>query len=288
MFSRLGAWCCRRRGRVVVAWLVVLVGLGVVAGGVGPKFRTTFDLPNVESRQGFDILSEKFDGMGAGDNGTIVFQSANGFSPQEKKSVSVFLSKVGQLKNTSVADPFAEGGELQVSVQPGVEGTIAIAPIEVDRLDIKDREKWAEEVRSLAPRMAGLNTYFGGQMFDKVKAPSSRAGVAVQSALAQLGVPYQFARSSPGVAFDCSGLTKYAWAQAGVSLPHYSKAQYELGPRIPIQAVQPGDLIFSRTPIGHVAIYIGNGKMVHAPRRGDVVKVGAVPWERVVGITRPG
>ena len=158
---------------MVVAWLVVLVGLGVVAGGVGPKFRTTFDLPNVESRQGFDILSEKFDGMGAGDNGTIVFQSANGFSPQEKKSVSVFLSKVGQLKNTSVADPFAEGGELQVSVQPGVEGTIAIAPIEVDRLDIKEREKWAEEVRSLAPRMAGLNTYFGGQMFDKVKAPSS-------------------------------------------------------------------------------------------------------------------
>ncbi|NDA03004.1 MAG: NlpC/P60 family protein, partial [Burkholderiaceae bacterium] len=47
--------------------------------------------------------------------------------------------------------------------------------------------------------------------------------------------------------------------------------------------MQPGDLIFSRTPIGHVAIYIGNGKMVHAPRRGDVVKVGAVPWERVVG-----
>jgi cell wall-associated NlpC family hydrolase len=122
----------------------------------------------------------------------------------------------------------------------------------------------------------------------KVKAPSSKAGVAVQAALGQLGVPYQFARSSPGVAFDCSGLTKYAWAQAGVSLPHYSKAQYQLGPRIPIQAVQPGDLIFSRTPIGHVAIYIGNGKMVHAPRRGDVVKVGAVPWERVVGITRPG
>jgi len=122
----------------------------------------------------------------------------------------------------------------------------------------------------------------------KVKAPSSRAGVAVQAALGQLGVPYQFARSSPGVAFDCSGLTKFAWAQAGVSLPHYSKAQYQMGPRIPIQAVQPGDLIFSRTPIGHVAIYIGNGKMVHAPRRGDVVKVGAVPWERVVGITRPG
>ena len=152
---------------------MVLVGLGAVAGGVGPKFRTTFDLPNVESRQGFDILSEKFDGMGAGDNGTIVFRSANGFSPKEKAAVSAFLAKVGDLKDTTVKDPFGEGGQLQVSVQPGVEGTIAIAPVEVGRLDIKDREKWAEDVRSLAPKAAGLQTYFGGQMFDKVKAPSS-------------------------------------------------------------------------------------------------------------------
>ena len=122
----------------------------------------------------------------------------------------------------------------------------------------------------------------------KVKAPSSRAGTAVKAALSQIGVPYQYARSVPGVAFDCSGLTKYAWGQAGVGLPHYSRAQYQLGPRIPVAAIQPGDLIFSRTPIGHVAIYIGNGKMVHAPRRNDVVKIGAVPWERVVGVTRPG
>jgi cell wall-associated NlpC family hydrolase len=122
----------------------------------------------------------------------------------------------------------------------------------------------------------------------KVKAPSSRAGTAVKAALSQIGVPYQYARSVPGVAFDCSGLTKYAWGQAGVGLPHYSRAQFQLGPRIPVAAIQPGDLIFSRTPIGHVAIYIGNGKMVHAPRRNDVVKIGAVPWERVVGVTRPG
>jgi len=154
-------------------WLVVLVGLGAVAGGVGPKFRTTFDLPNVESRQGFDVLSEKFDGMGAGDNGTIVFRSANGFSPEEKAAASEFLAKVEDLKNTSVKDPFADGSVGQVSARPGVEGTIAIAPIEVGRLDIKDREKWAEDVRALAPKMAGLQTYFGGQMFDKVKAPSS-------------------------------------------------------------------------------------------------------------------
>ena len=126
VFGRLGTWCCRRRGRVVVAWVVVLVGLGVLAGSVGPKFRTTFDLPNVESRQGFDLLSEQFDGMGAGDNGTIVFRSANGFSPREQAAVTTFLDKVGALRNTRVQDPFGPGGATQVSVRPGVEGTIAI------------------------------------------------------------------------------------------------------------------------------------------------------------------
>ena len=122
----------------------------------------------------------------------------------------------------------------------------------------------------------------------KVKSPSSRAGVAVQAALAQIGTPYQFARSTPGVAFDCSGLTLYAWGQAGVSLPHYSRAQFQRGPKIPISAAQPGDLIFSRTPIGHVSLYIGGGRMVHAPRRGDVVRIAPVDWGRVVGVTRPG
>jgi cell wall-associated NlpC family hydrolase len=122
----------------------------------------------------------------------------------------------------------------------------------------------------------------------KVKAPSSRAGIAVQAALAQIGTPYQYARSSPGVAFDCSGLTLYAWGKAGVSLPHYSRAQYQRGPKIPIAAAQPGDLIFSRTPIGHVSLYIGGGRMVHAPRRGDVVRIAPVDWDRVVGVTRPG
>ena len=110
----------------------------------------------------------------------------------------------------------------------------------------------------------------------------------MQAALAQIGTPYQFARSTPGVAFDCSGLTLYAWGQAGVSLPHYSRAQFQRGPKIPIAAAQPGDLIFSRTPIGHVAIYIGGGRMVHAPRRGDVVRIAPVDWGRVVGVTRPG
>lgn len=117
---------------------------------------------------------------------------------------------------------------------------------------------------------------------------SSKAGIAVNAAMSQLGVPYQFGAESPGVAFDCSGLTKYAWGQAGVYLPHQSGAQYASIPHITQGEVQPGDLIFYKSPIGHVAMYIGGGSLIHAPRSGDVVKVAVVDWAKVVGIGRPG
>ena len=117
---------------------------------------------------------------------------------------------------------------------------------------------------------------------------SSRAETAVNAAMTQLGVPYQFAQSSPGEAFDCSGLTKWAWAQAGVSLPHQSRAQAASIPNVPPSAAQPGDLIFYYSPISHVGIYIGNGQLVHAPNSGDVVKIANVNWGKVTAVGRPG
>jgi cell wall-associated NlpC family hydrolase len=114
------------------------------------------------------------------------------------------------------------------------------------------------------------------------------AGIAVNAAMSQLGVPYVFAAESPGVAFDCSGLTKYAWGQAGVYLPHQSGAQYASIPHVTQSEIQPGDLIFYKTPIGHVAMYIGGGSLIHAPAPGDVVKIAPVNWAKVVGIGRPG
>ncbi len=117
---------------------------------------------------------------------------------------------------------------------------------------------------------------------------SSRSGLAVQSALAQQGVPYRYATSSPGVGFDCSGLTAYAWGQAGVGLPHQSAAQYASTPHVPIDQAQPGDLLFFYSPISHVSIYLGNGMQVHAPNTGKTVTVGAVNWGKVVGVGRPG
>jgi peptidoglycan DL-endopeptidase CwlO len=118
--------------------------------------------------------------------------------------------------------------------------------------------------------------------------PSSKSGIAVNAAMAQLGVPYRYATSKPGVSFDCSGLTKYAWGRAGVYLPHQSRQQFAATPRVPKDQAQPGDLIFYYSPISHVAIYLGGGRLVHAPATGDVVKISAVNWGKVVGVTRPG
>jgi cell wall-associated NlpC family hydrolase len=117
---------------------------------------------------------------------------------------------------------------------------------------------------------------------------SSRAGTAVAAALSQLGVPYRFAASEPGVAFDCSGLTAWAWQQAGVSLPHQSRAQQASVPNIPVSQAQPGDLLFFYSPISHVSIYLGGGQHVHAPNSGTTVKTGSVNWNNVVAVGRPG
>lgn len=121
----------------------------------------------------------------------------------------------------------------------------------------------------------------------RVAAPSPQAGVAIKAAISQLGIRYRWGASSPGVAFDCSGLTQWAWAKAGVSIPRVSRSQYSALTRVPVSQAQPGDLLFSQQTFFHVGIYIGNGQMIHAPRTGDVVKISSVTWTRVLGVGRP-
>jgi cell wall-associated NlpC family hydrolase len=134
----------------------------------------------------------------------------------------------------------------------------------------------------------GTTASGGGQTSSPAPAVSSRSGIAISAAMAQQGVPYRYAASSPGVAFDCSGLTAYAWAQAGVGLPHQSRAQYASVPHVSQAEAQPGDLLFYYSPISHVGIYLGGGQLVHAPNTGSTVKVAAVNWSKVSGVGRPG
>jgi cell wall-associated NlpC family hydrolase len=118
-------------------------------------------------------------------------------------------------------------------------------------------------------------------------AVSGGAGAAIAYARAQLGKPYCYAGAGPAC-FDCSGLTMRAWEAGGVSMPHYSGAQYSKFPHVPLNAMQPGDLVFWG-PGGsqHVGLYIGGGQMIAAPHTGDVVKIQAV-YGSPVGAARPG
>ncbi|MFF4990980.1 C40 family peptidase [Streptosporangium saharense] len=104
--------------------------------------------------------------------------------------------------------------------------------------------------------------------------------MAVAAALRQLGRPYVWGGgSSAGPTrggFDCSGLALHAWARAGVRLTHYTGSQFRQGHRVPFSRLRPGDLVFFGGGTGdpaHVGVYAGGGRMIHAPRRGDVVKV---------------
>lgn len=103
--------------------------------------------------------------------------------------------------------------------------------------------------------------------------PDPRRQGVTSAALSQLGVPYVFGAEHPGQAFDCSGLTAWAYSTVGISLPHSSQQQYLLGTRINQDQLQPADLVFFEGPApGHVAIYLGGGQCVEAPHTGDVVK----------------
>jgi peptidoglycan DL-endopeptidase CwlO len=117
---------------------------------------------------------------------------------------------------------------------------------------------------------------------------SGRAGTALKYALKQIGDRYVFGAAGM-VTWDCSGLTMRAFQAAGVSLPHSSAAQSRLGKKVSLNALKPGDLLFFGRPVSHVGIYLGGGKMVHAPRSGSRVKVatsGSLGRKPLVGARR--
>ena len=152
-------------------------------------------------------------------------------------------------------------------------------------------------------RLAALTTQ--RTMPTSTQAPSgSAAAVAIAWAYKEIGIPYSWGggnssgptygilQGSGTLGFDCSGLTLFAWAHAGVTLPHSSQAQYNLGRHVSFGQLAPGDLIFyaSNTSdpgtIHHVTLYIGGGKMIEAPHTGDVVKVSTVYTSGFIGGTR--
>jgi cell wall-associated NlpC family hydrolase len=145
----------------------------------------------------------------------------------------------------------------------------------------------------------------GGNSTPAGPGSSSAAQVAISAAKQHLGLSYAWGgggSNGPGWGwgidqgvwgFDCSGLTQYAYAQAGISIPRNSRAQYAQLPKVSSSNLRPGDLVFwatspsNPTTIHHVAIYLGGGQILEAPQSGDVVKISSMRWYHYAGAVRP-
>jgi len=145
-----------------------------------------------------------------------------------------------------------------------------------------EQVKSADKNLSAADKAAQRDT--GGKAPD-VKAPTAAAQTAVDAALSRLGSPYVWGATGPD-SFDCSGLLLWAYKKAGITLPRNSAAQAQYGTSVPRDQLQPGDLVAYYSPVSHIGMYIGDGKMVHAPTSGDVVKISPLQ-SQYAGATRP-
>lgn len=184
-----------------------------------------------------------------------------------------------------------------------------LASTDAKVVELVAQQRQQAEARALAQaaetaRLLGLGSVVGGDgqglegpsagtlTVPDVPAPNPVAAAAIAAAATRLGMPYVWGATGPN-AFDCSGLTQWAYAQAGVRLPRTSRDQYAQLPKVPLDQLAPGDLVFYATDVSdagtihHVGIYLGNGLSLYAPQTGSVVKIGAVGYGRIIGATRP-
>lgn len=155
----------------------------------------------------------------------------------------------------------------------------------MDRLTDEQRRRMAREEGAGAPSGPGVSGV-SGVSGASTHAPNSRAAQAVSFAYGALGKPYVWGATGPS-AFDCSGLTQAAWRSSGVSLPRTTYTQINSGPRIDRSQLAPGDLVFFHSGISHVGLYIGDGKMIHAPHPGAPVRIAPIDQMPFAGATRP-
>ncbi|KID30498.1 NlpC/P60 family protein [Prauserella rugosa] len=184
----------------------------------------------------------------------------------------------GAVDSAAAAEKQAEGARNKAAAAKN-----AAAKLESD---IAERKERLDEQIAEAEEAAGLlndseqaSLQDTGADVGEVKAPGPAAQAAVDAALGKRGSPYVYGATGPDT-FDCSGLTSWAYQQAGISIPRTASSQQSgAGTPVSRDQLQPGDLVFFGSPAYHVGIYVGNDQMVHAPTEGDVVKVSPLQEE---------
>ncbi|MFJ2739101.1 NlpC/P60 family protein [Streptomyces sp. NPDC087440] len=168
-----------------------------------------------------------------------------------------------------------------------IQGNISEAEELLSRLTGEDRARYAAQDGHGGEGERADRASAGRELpRGSVGAPNARAAQAVSFAYSALGKPYVWGATGPS-SFDCSGLTQAAWRSAGVSLPRTTYTQINAGQRVSRSQLAPGDLLFFYSGISHVGLYIGDGKMIHAPRPGAPVRIAPIDQMPMVGATRP-
>ncbi|WBB82458.1 NlpC/P60 family protein [Micromonospora sp. WMMD882] len=231
------------------------------------------------------------------------------------------MNRVGALASQHyMTGPSAEIGALLVNAKPGtlaeqigmldrlaahqrkeLEGVLAIQArytAEKEKLDAlitaqtKQEKELAEKKVKIDAEIKRLRASMPKSVVSAPGCPmikgviSAAANTAIRTACAQVGDPYVWGATGPN-AFDCSGLTQYAYRAAGISLTHFTGAQWRETKAISRSEARPGDLVFFFSDLHHVGLYLGNSIMVHAPRAGKPVQVASINHMPVAGFRRP-
>ena len=189
----------------------------------------------------------------------------------EVKRRGVRLARARAEQSSVVEEKAAQRASIQSQLDER-ESMLAGIRDEIRRIQAEE----ARRSRAIASQLRG-QTFEAPASYGSVPdgaAPPARYGGVVGIAMRYLGVPYRWGGASPS-GFDCSGFTMYVYAQIGVSLPHYTGAQWNMGSPVSRGDLQPGDLVFFNG-LGHMGIYVGGGNFIHAPHTGDVVKISSM------------
>ncbi|MGD9796599.1 MAG: MMPL family transporter [Acidimicrobiia bacterium] len=176
MFTRLGPWCHDRRKLVLGLWVGALVLGFAVSGAVGSAFRDEFNLPDVESKQGFDILDDEFGGEGTGIVGTIVFKADQGVDDAEvRAAMEAVFAEAAELDDVvRIQSPYTEAGAQQVAADGDDAGRIAFANVEMPNdIPIPRAAEIRDAIEDELPSIEGLEVELGGFIFAEFEEPSS-------------------------------------------------------------------------------------------------------------------
>ena len=175
MLIRLSRWSYRYRLAVVGLWIGVVVGVSALNGLVGSGFSDALEVPDSETKDGFDALEEHFDGAGSGLSGQIVFRSDDGVTdPEVQAAMEEVFARVDEFEGVSVISPYSPIGASQIAAEGELASRVAFAEVQLDQsVDESRAAEIGAEIRDMKPAVEGLTVFVGGQSLEGFEPPES-------------------------------------------------------------------------------------------------------------------